>query len=203
MPAAMKKIDQQIVSWSVVTDDEPTAPPIVTYDRPAEMDGTTYKIKPVGIDCAMYITINNCLMPDGSLRPLEMFINSKHTAHHQWITAMTRMVSAVFRKPGAIDFAIEELEEVFDPAGGYWVDGKMVPSLVAHVGMVLRKHCEKIGIIAVKELTSDQRVVIEEKIEVAQKAGVEMQLCEKCREKGLLFLDNCWTCVLCGDSKCS
>jgi len=197
------KIDQPIVGWSVKTHaDDPILPPVITYDRPDEMVGTTYKIKPSVINCAMYITINHVKLPDGSLRPLEVFINSKHTEHHQWIVALTRMISAVFRKPGPIEFAIEELEEVFDPQGGYWVDGKMMPSLVAHVGTVLRRHCEKIGAIEARELSSEQRVVIEEKIEIAEEAGVGMTLCKDCKVVAMLFLDGCWTCTNCGESKC-
>jgi len=150
------QINQPIVAWRVNQPSNPALPPIVTYDRPSELEGTTYKIKPACINCAMYITINHVKLPDGSLRPLEVFINSKNTGHHQWIVALTRMISAVFRKPGPIEFAIEELEEVFDPQGGYWEAGKHLPSLVAHVGLVLRQHCEKIGVIEKRELTPEQ-----------------------------------------------
>ena len=196
------KIDQPIVGWSVKTDKDSILPPIVTYDRLGELEGTTYKIKPSVINCAMYITINHTVLPDGSLRPLEVFINSKHTEHHQWIVALTRMISAVFRKPGPIDFAIEELEEVFDPQGGYWVDGKMMPSIIAHVGMVLRKHCEKIGAVDKRELSPEQRGIVEEKKVEADAAGVEATLCSECHEVAVIMTGGCLLCTACGESKC-
>jgi len=175
---------------------------MIAYDRNEELEGTTYKIKPPTISCAMYITINHVLLPDGTYRPLEIFINSKHTEHHQWIVALTRMVSAVFRKPGPIEFAIDELEQVFDPQGGYWINGKMCPSIVAHVGYILRKHCEKIGAIPVKELSPDQRVVVEEKVAEAEKAGISMTLCPECKERAMLMQEGCMTCTNCGESEC-
>lgn len=197
------KIDEEIVGWRVNQPEKDVHPPVITYDREEiGLEGTTYKIKPSVINCAMYITINHVKLPDGSLRPLEVFINSKHTAHHQWITALTRMISAVFRKPGPIEFAIEELEQVYDPQGGYWVDGKVMPSLVAHVGLILRKHCEKLGIIEHKDLSDVQMVVIKEKVEKAEKAGIDMIFCVYCREKKAIMMDGCLTCTACGESKC-
>ncbi len=196
------KIDKPIVGIGIVKEESPPVVSMVAYARDSELDGTTYKIKPPTISCAMYITINHVQLPDGTYRPLEIFINSKHTEHHQWIVALTRMVSAVFRKPGPIEFAIEELEQVFDPQGGYWFDGRMCPSIVAHVGYILRKHCEKIGAIPVKELTTEQRVVVEEKIAEAEKAGIGMTLCPKCNEVAMLMQEGCKTCTNCGESEC-
>jgi len=199
--SAVLKVDQPIVGWQVKTDN-PVLPPVVTYDRDAELEGTTYKIKPSSINCAMYITINHVTLPDGSQRPLEIFINSKHTEHHQWIVALTRMISAVFRKPGPIEFAIEELEEVYDPQGGYWVEGKFIPSLVAHVGMILRRHCEKIGVIESEKLSEDQLLVIEEKVVEAEETGVTMTFCLQCKTNAVILSEGCLMCTNCGDSKC-
>jgi len=201
--SASLKIDKKIIAWSVRKDGTNSGmPPALTYNRDDELDGTTYKIKPPTIQCAVYITINHARLPDGSLRPLEVFINSKHTEHHQWIVALTRMISAVFRKPGEIEFAIDELEQVFDPQGGYWYDKKYQPSLVAHVGSILRRHCEKIGAISKRELTIEQKVVVEEKIAEAKHTGVDMMLCPNCKELAMLMQEGCETCTNCGESKC-
>ena len=50
----------------------------------------------------------------------------------QWILALTRIISAVFRKGGDVTFLVEELRSVFDPRGGYFKrGGNYMPSLVA------------------------------------------------------------------------
>jgi hypothetical protein len=78
-----------------------------------------------------------------------MFINSKNMDHFQWIVALTRLVSAVFRKGGDCTFIIEEFRSVFDPSGGYIKKGGgYVPSLVAEIGTVLETHLRAIGMIA-------------------------------------------------------
>lgn len=198
------KIDQPIVGWSVKeSKDEPEYPPVITFDRTDELDGTTYKIKPPQIGCAMYITINHVKLPDGSKRPLEIFINSKKADQHQWIAGLTRMMSAVFHKPGPIDFVIEEMEEVYDPNGGYYADGKFQQSILSHIGAILRRHCEKIGAIESRSLTDVQIAVIEEKKAEANAAGIEMQRCGKCKEDAVIMMDGCLTCTSCGDSKCN
>ena len=155
-------IDRPIVSAEVVTEGsvdalrasvaEPHLPPppppaFLTYERPEVVSGKTYKIKPPTIDSAMYITINDIALPDGTRRPLEVFINTKHAPHYQWIMGMTRMISAIFRKIGPYEFVIDELEQVFDPQGGYFQGQSMCPSVVAHLGKILRRHCEDIGAI--------------------------------------------------------
>ena len=204
MSAMPLKIDKKITGWSVKAEgEEDVTPPVITYDRTGELEGSTYKIKPPQIDCAMYITINHIELPDGTFRPLEIFINSKKADQHQWIAGLTRMMSAVFHKPGPIEFVIEEMEEVYDPSGGYWADGKFQQSILSHIGGILRKHCEKIGAIEGKSLTVEQRVVIEEKIVQADEAGVsERGLCAACKERTVIMLDGCLTCTSCGDSKC-
>jgi hypothetical protein len=190
------KIDQPIVDWHVLKGSGDTAmPPAITFERNSELEGTTYKIKPPTIQCAVYITINHAELPDGTQRPLEMFINSKHTEHHQWIMALTRMISAVFRKPGEIEFAIEELEQVFDPQGGYWYDQEYRPSLVAHVGMILRHHCEKIGAIPPRELVAARTESAEDEV-------TELLMCSSCKKMAVTIQAGCRVCTNCGESKC-
>lgn len=203
------KITQRITGWQVkdkAAQDEQGNQYIVqepvTLDRPRVVEGRTYKISPAVTDSAMYITINDIIMDDGTRRPLELFINTKHVAHQQWITALTRMVSAIFRKPGPYLFVADELKQIFDPQGGYFAGNKMMPSVVAHVAEVLEEHFEWIGALQKEGLSDAQLEVIAEKKAAAVEKGVEMQLCTKCNEKAMLFMDGCWTCTACGDSKC-
>ena len=114
VPAPMK-INKKIVGWSVrsETDEKGNTHEVreaVTLERPRVVEGRTYKISPAVTDSAMYITINDVVEEDGTHRPVEMFINTKHVAHQQWITALTRMVSAIFRKPGPYLFVADELK---------------------------------------------------------------------------------------------
>ncbi|MFP4643843.1 MAG: hypothetical protein ACLFM0_05775 [Spirochaetales bacterium] len=140
-----------------------------TLERPYELKGTTYKVKTPVSDHAMYITINDIVLNEGTesevRRPFEIFINSKNLDHFQWIVALTRIISAVFRKGGDVAFLVEELKAVFDPRGGYWkTGGKYMPSLIAEIGEVIERHLMSIGLIRSKEgLTDEQREMLEEK----------------------------------------
>lgn len=205
--AAPTKISQKILGWSVrTTEDEKgnthTVKEAETLERPRVVEGRTYKISPAVTDCAMYITINNIVLDDGTIRPIEMFISSKHVAHQQWITALTRMVSAIFRKPGPYLFVAEELEQIFDPTGGYFAEQTMMPSVVAHVAAILKEHFVHIGAIEKPVLSEVTQLVIAEKKEQAEVAGVKGQQCPKCFQMSVLMLDGCMTCTNCGDSKC-
>jgi len=201
------KIDKKIIGWSVRTNTDEqgnthTVKEAETLDRPPVVEGRTYKISPAVTDSAMYITINDLILEDGSHRPIEMFISSKHVPHQQWITALTRMISAIFRKPGPFLFVAEELQQIFDPQGGYFAGGRMVPSVVAHVGTILQEHFEHIGIMEKPEISADQKVVMADKLEQATDKGMSMMTCPKCHQPALVRLDGCDTCTSCGDSKC-
>ena len=203
------KITKRIVGWKVKeekAEDEEGTKYIVqspeTLERPGVVEGRTYKINPAVTDSAMYVTINDIILEDGTRRPMEMFINTKHVAHQQWITALTRMVSAIFRKPGPYLFVVEELRQIFDPQGGYFAGGKMMPSVVAHVADVLEEHFQHIGALEKPELSAVQKEVIADKVAAADAAGVERLLCTKCNEKAVIMMDGCLTCTACGDSKC-
>ena len=115
-------------------------------DRPEDLPGRTYKIKWPGSDHAIYITIND-VMQDGRRRPFEIFINSKNMEHYAWTVALTRMISAVFRRGGDVSFVVEELKAVFDPRGGQWMEGRYVPSLLAAIGGVIERHLIEIGFL--------------------------------------------------------
>ena len=120
-------------------------------ERPEVLIGSTYKIKTPVSDHAMYVTINDIVLNEGTQheqrRPFEVFINSKNLDHFQWIVALTRVISAVFRKGGDTTFLVDELKAVFDPKGGYWQPGgKFMPSTIAELGYVIERHLQSIGL---------------------------------------------------------
>ena len=167
-------------------------------DRPEELPGRTYKIKWPETEHAIYITIND-IIQDGRRRPFEMFINSKAMEHYAWTVALTRMISAVFRRGGDVAFVVEELKAVFDPRGGQWVDGHYVPSLLAAIGQVIEHHMIDIGFLP-------SPASARENAPLRQVVGMpEMRLrqCPKCGEAALMRQENCDVCTSCGYSKCS
>ena len=153
-----KKITKKITAYTVAKPDDTPHPPAnvihmhESVKRPDLLMGATYKIKTPLSDHALYITINDIVLNPGTeheqRRPFEVFINSKNMDHFQWIVALTRIMSAVFRKGGDVVFLVEELRSVFDPKGGYFKrGGKYMPSLVAEIGDVIETHMKMIGMI--------------------------------------------------------
>ena len=224
------KIAKNIVGFSIKKKEDATealasaAEPEMMHEelqRPDELKGYTYKIKTPLSDHAMYITINNLVLNVGTQHeqeyPFEIFINSKNMAQFQWILALTRVISAIFRKGGDATFLVEELKQVFDPQGGYFKKGgRFMPSLVAEIGDVLDRHMRRIGLIEDSELSSEHVAMLNEKRAQAegQPAAPEIeadtddqyppgaQLCQKCMTTAVVMMDGCMTCLACGDSKC-
>ena len=189
-------------------------------ERPERLRGTTYKVKTPVSDHAMYVTINDIVLnegtPDERCRPFEIFINSKNLDHYQWIVALTRVMSAVFRKGGDVAFLVDELKAVFDPRGGYWqAGGVYMPSIIAELGCVVGEHLENIGFLGQPRVDEEQRQLLDAKRrdyedEQRQKdafarssfpAGA--QLCGRCHTAAVVMMDGCLTCLNCGDSKCN
>jgi hypothetical protein len=187
--------------------------------RPELLIGATYKIKTPVSDHAMYVTINDIVLNEGTpyeqRRPFEVFINSKNLDHFQWIVALTRIISAVFRKGGDVTFLVDELKAVFDPRGGYWqAGGKFMPSIIAELGYVIEKHLQMIGLLKKQELDEHaQKLIAEKKAEFEERARQTdafakshfpegAQLCAKCSTAAVVMMDGCMTCLNCGDSKC-
>jgi hypothetical protein len=199
----MNKIEHKIVGYKVVdkTEEKVVFEMIhENFPRPPHLTGTTYKVKTPQSEHALYITINDMVLNGDERHPYEMFINSKNMEHFQWVLALTRLVSAVWRKGGDSTFLVEELKNVFDPKGGYYKKGGVyMPSLVAEIGTVIEQHLIATGVIKVK-VDAHQQAYLEAKKEEAK--GVEMQLCTKCNVKALILMDGCMTCTNCGDSKC-
>ena len=175
-------------------------------DRPETLPGKTYKVRWPDSDHAMYITLND-IVSEGRRRPFEVFINSKNTEHYAWTVALTRMISAVFRRGGDVSFVVEELKAVFDPRGGHWVKGRYVPSLLAAIGEVIEAHLIDIGFIHRED---DNPKVIEARKAVAAApdsaeppaADARLRGCPKCGAAGLVRQEGCDLCISCGYSKC-
>jgi ribonucleoside-diphosphate reductase alpha chain len=169
-------------------------------DRPGDLLGHTYKVRWPDLDHAFYITIND-IEQDGRKRPFEIFINSKNMEHYAWTVALTRMISAVFRRGGDVSFVVEELKAVFDPRGGQWMGGRYIPSLLAAIGEVIERHLVLTGFLAKPEPdeTDAQRAAAAE----AGAEGAAVRTCPRCSASGLVKLEGCDTCMSCGYSKCA
>jgi hypothetical protein len=221
------KIEKKIVKYEVALEpmpsDEATATIIHMHERlerPDMLLGSTYKVRTPLSEHSLYVTVNDIILnPDTEhelRRPFEVFINSKNMDHFQWIVALTRIISAVFRKGGDVTFLVEELRSVFDPRGGYFKKGgKFMPSLVAEIGDVIENHLRLIGMLKDDRLDAHQQQYVASKrreFELAQdNAACEdpgasfpegAQLCTKCQTKAMIQMDGCLTCLNCGESKC-
>ena len=179
-------------------------------DRPEDLPGKTYKIKWPGSDHAIYITIND-VMQDGRRRPFEIFINSKNMEHYAWTVALTRMISAVFRRGGDVSFVVEELKAVFDPRGGQWMEGRYVPSLLAAIGGVIERHLIEIGFLSTADTPLIEEAVQKRlKLAAGQREPVagsqdmppKLGQCPNCGAAALNHQEGCDICLNCGYSRC-
>ncbi|MCU0757440.1 MAG: NrdJb [Xanthomonadales bacterium] len=225
------KIGRKITGYSVVKQDakaENTAPAAVEraeviqmherLERPEVLEGSTYKIRSPLFEHALYVTINDIVLNEGTShearRPFEIFINSKNMEHFQWAVALTRIMSAVFRKGGDVTFLVDELKAVFDPRGGYYKSGGVyMSSIVAELGHIVEHHLRKIGLLRGddEEMPETVRVFQEKRQQkAASQASAESEvtlpanaaICPKCSAKALVVMDGCATCLSCGYSKC-
>jgi len=228
------KIDKKIISYKVLNSEEKANAEQTAFEeqkldlesmhenvaRPEILHGTTYKIKTPQSEHALYITINDMILNEDTeyeeRRPYEVFINSKNMEHFQWVLALTRVISAVFRKGGDSCFLVEELKSVFDPKGGYFKKGGMfMPSLVAEIGCTIEQHLKKIGMLKTHELDTHQKKFLDAKrkefeaihsdtslLDESGSFPAKALLCAKCQTKALVLMDGCMTCLNCGDSKC-
>ena len=166
-------------------------------DRPTELEGATYKLKWPDSSHAIYVTVNDIIL-NGRRRPFEVFINSKNMEHYAWTVALTRMISAVFRRGGDVSFVVEELKAVFDPRGGAWMQGKYVPSILAAIGGILERHMIQIGFLEGEGmgLKSDPQA------EVVNLGSGRGAACPSCGQYDMRMIEGCMTCGSCGHSKC-
>ncbi len=225
------KIAKKIVGFSIVKADDPVEkiekkePEVQVVqmheklERPEMLIGSTYKIRTPLSEHSLYVTVNDVVLNPGTehelRRPFEIFINSKNMDHFQWIVALTRIISAVFRKGGDVTFLVEELRSVFDPRGGYFKKGgKYMPSLVGEIGDVIERHMRMIGLMKDDGLDEHQQALVDAKrkefdaaVSQAEEKESESfpasaELCNKCNTKAMIKMDGCMTCLNCGDSKC-
>jgi len=166
-------------------------------DRPQSLEGSTYKLKWPDSEHAIYLTINDIVI-GGHRRPFEVFINSKNMEHYAWTLALTRMISAVFRRGGDVSFVVEELKAVFDPRGGAWVKGKYIPSILAAIGGVIEQHLISIGFLEGEGmgLKSDPQA------QVVNMDAPRGKACPSCGQFDMVMIEGCMTCRSCGHSKC-
>jgi ribonucleoside-diphosphate reductase alpha chain len=192
-------------------------------ERDAVLAGYTYKLRWPGSDHAIYVTIND-IERDGRRRPFEVFINTKNLEHYAWTVALTRMISAVFRRGGDVSFVVEELKAVFDPQGGHWIGGRYVPSLLAAIGEIIERHMIRIGFlqgeagimaeadVATLEVPHERP----ERAEAAAGATADRDAelaarsssgrgrpCPRCHQPTLVREEGCWVCKTCSFSRCS
>jgi len=177
------------------------------FSRPEALPGQTYKLRWPESEHALYITLND-IVQDGRRRPFEVFINSKNMEHYAWTVALTRMISAVFRRGGDVSFVVEEMKAVFDPRGGAWMDGKYVPSLLAAIGDVIERHMIEIGFLpgVGMDRAAGARVV---NLPTADRSGgrnpqapPRPAQCPKCGEAALIRSEGCDQCTSCDYSRC-
>src|SRR5210317_1649873 len=218
-----KKIEQKIVGYEVVNLDEQRKKAAQdeknqiedmheNVKRPEMLVGATYKIKTPQSEHALYVTINDMVLNHGTKhevrQPFEIFINSKNMDHFQWVVALTRVISAVFRKGGDVTFLVDEMKAVFDPQGGYFKPGGggFMPSIVAEIGFALESHMKMIGLIKEEQMPEAQRTMIDAKraeyeaLKGQPKEAVggfpaDSKMCVKCYNKAVIIMDGCLTCL--------
>ncbi|MGB3148418.1 MAG: adenosylcobalamin-dependent ribonucleoside-diphosphate reductase [Paracoccaceae bacterium] len=188
---AAEKLPEAETGAEVVYLSEP-------LDRPQALEGATYKLKWPDSEHAIYITIND-IIQSGHRRPFEVFINSKNMEHYAWTVALTRMISAVFRRGGDVSFVVEELKAVFDPRGGAWMQGRYIPSILAAIGGVIERHMVAIGFLAGEGLglKNDPKAQV-----MAVGESPRGPACPSCGQFGMHMVEGCMTCPSCGHSKC-
>lgn len=186
------------VTGSVLSVDPPLAEtPAPTSETPLiareeALSGMTYKIKWPHSAHAVYVTVNDAIV-DGQRRPFEIFVNSKNMEHYAWTLALTRMISAVFRRGGDVGFVAEELKAVFDPQGGAWLSGRYVPSLPAAIGGVVERHLRQDLAVPAPRVAE----AVEHQVDAPRPA-----VCPRCASPALIRKEGCDTCTDCGYSKC-
>jgi len=219
------EIQKKITAYRVVDKNAEELPVIAANElpemmheglsRPEILKGSSYKIKTPQSEHALYVTINDMVLNEGTdneeLHPYEIFVNSKNMENFQWIVALTRVTSAVFRKGGDVGFLVDELKAVFDPQGGYWKKGGVfMPSLVAEIGCTIETHLKSTGRIKVVVDAHQQAFISAKRKEFNERESEESTgfpanatMCKSCSTKAVILMDGCEVCLSCGSSKCN
>jgi ribonucleoside-diphosphate reductase alpha chain len=169
--------------------------------RPVQLTGATYKLKWPDSEHALYVTISD-YKENGAVRPFEVFINSKNMEHYSWTVALTRMISAVFRRGGDVSFVVDELKAVFDPRGGAWMNGSYVPSILAAIGGVIERHLIQIGYVGKHIKLTDKPAEAVEQVVKAEEFSIPKHFCPKCSGTNIVKEGGCEVCKDCGSSAC-
>jgi hypothetical protein len=79
-----------------------------------------------------------------------------------------------------------------------------MPSIVAEIGHTIEKHLLASGSLVVEVDPNLQKFLEEKREEVSSdgKFPESATLCPNCNVKSVIILDNCQTCLNCGNSKC-
>ncbi len=170
-------------------------------DRPEALPGRTYKLVWPDSDHAMYVTVND-IVQDGRRRPFEIFINSKNMEHYAWTVALTRMISAVFRRGGDVSFVVGELKAVFDPRGGHWMGGRYVPSLLAAIGEIVERHMIDIGFLPADAERAPAVLAVNAPADAGDARRAVVRQCPACGAPSLIRQEDCDLCTACGYSRC-
>ena len=173
--------------------------PIILVQRdkavklPAQLAATRYVLRPPTADAAIYLIIVDHVV-EGKTRPVEIFIQSRDMESFQWITFVTRIVSALLRMREFPEFILEEFMAIHDPKGGYTVASQYMPSVVAHIGHVIKQHCVGLGLISAGSGSA---------VGGAGGAGSAVgAACPSCKEYTFIMESGCQRCTSCGYSKC-
>lgn len=169
------------VSSDVPEDSRP-------LQRPLVLKGSTYQIKWPNAKAALYFTINEGL--DGI--PYEVFFASKDASFTEWTTALSLMITAIFKKGGDLSFVANELKQIQSLNQGAWINQKYYGSLPAHIGYIIETH------MAGGEV--EHEVQIEHGEVETQK--VIRNICPECRAPALIKETGCENCINCGWSSC-
>lgn len=177
--------------------DEPEGIPGIVSVRPDMLRGYTYKIKWPTIEAAIYLTVNE----DEHGNAFECFLQSKDARVQDWTTALTTLITAIWRSGMDAMFVAQELQQVQSLHDGAFKEGKHHPSLVAYIGFKLEQHISGASrqlaattTAAMTTTTTSQQPTAELNI-----PGVQ---CPKCRQRTMVFKEGCKSCTSCGYSTC-
>ncbi len=154
-------------------------------ERAEKLSGSTYKIRWPSMSSALYLTINS----DDQGRPFEVFLNSKDAKYHDWATALTVMITSIFRKGGDISFVAKELQQIESLHDSAFVNKQHHPSLVAYIGKVLEEHITGVSMPFIDNQTQPRQVKLGEQ-------------CPQCKSLTLIRSEGCKKCLICNFTSC-
>ena len=175
--------------------------------RPEVVDAKVYKLKSAFVKNSVFITLSY-VDEKSSVRPIEIFINSKDLTRAPEYVVLTRLVSAIFRRSNDPMFILEELQGIFDPNGGTFKDGKYYHSFYAEIADVIERFFFDVGILERPDVrpmedngTSDTVVLARDE---GNAGNTKFRICMECNNRTLKTENGCDICMSpeCGYSKC-